>query len=97
MTKIVNITVKCPNSYDADHVGEIIAQSANECNTDHGFVNLVKIHIPPQQSRENVQALCSSVKYAFETMGVDNAIFIPIPTDLTDITVEEVRVTYELD
>lgn len=96
MTKIVNVTVKCPDSYDADHVGEIIAQSVNECNTDHGFVNLVKIHIG-HLSYEQIKAICDNVRYAFEARGVDNAIFVPIPTDLTDITVEEVRVTYGLD
>lgn len=96
MTKIVNITVECPNSYDADHVGEIIAQSAKECNTDHGFVNLVKIHVG-LLPYEHIKAICDNIKHAFETAGIDNAIFVPIPTDLVDITVEEVRVTYELD
>lgn len=96
MTKIVNITVKCPESYDADHVGEIIAQAANECNTDHGFVNLVKIHVL-NLPLERIKAVCDNVKHVFEAAGIDNAIFVPIPTDLTDITVEEIRVTYELD
>ena len=96
MKKLLDISVEVEDSYDADTVGQIVTNAVSKCNTDNGFVNLVKVHV----GNVRMKQLSDILKYlhdALESHGIDNVILIPISDCVTDITIEEIRCTYGLN
>ena len=83
------------SNMDADDYGHRIIDCINNCNSEPGFINLVKIDVGQSRiSWENLDKLIKGIKNMFNECGATNCVFIPVGENsiIKDITIDYIKV-----
>lgn len=96
-----NLTITLSDDMDADHIGSILTEAVKQCDLTKGFINIVKICLAENCTKEHIHSVLENVRECFKSCQADNCIFIPIVPNnrsgITDIKVDKVEVVYKHD